>query len=61
MEDTQNNAPGSLPSAQAAKLGAGKRAPDSQSTTKRYVYSPTSRGIHPPIKHDKAHEQEEHS
>lgn len=35
MEDTQNSAPGSLPPAQAAKLGAPRRAAESQSTTKR--------------------------
>ena len=37
MEDTQNSAPGQLPSAQATKLGAPKKGPDGQSTTKRYV------------------------
>jgi hypothetical protein len=37
MEDTQNSAPGSLPPAQAAKLGAPRRAADAQSTTKRFV------------------------
>lgn len=37
MEDTQNSAPGSLPPAQAAKLGAPRRAADAQSTTKRLV------------------------
>jgi ubiquitin-conjugating enzyme E2 C len=36
MEDTQNSAPGSLPAAQAAKLGAPRRTADAQSTTKRY-------------------------
>jgi hypothetical protein len=35
MEDTQNSAPGSLPAAQVAKLGAPRRGPDAQSTTKR--------------------------
>jgi ubiquitin-conjugating enzyme E2 C len=35
MEDTQNSAPGILPTAQAAKLAAPRRAPDAQSTTKR--------------------------
>jgi hypothetical protein len=35
MEDTQNSAPGSLPPAQVAKLGAPRRAADAQSTTKR--------------------------
>ena len=37
MEDTQNSAPGSLPPAQAAKLGVPRRAADAHSTTKRYV------------------------
>lgn len=36
MEDNQNSAPGSLPSAQAAKLAP--RRPDTMSTTKRCVY-----------------------
>ena len=36
MEDTQNNAPGSLPSAQASKLAAPRKGPDAHSTTKRY-------------------------
>lgn len=31
-EDNQNSAPGSVP---ASKLGASRRGPDSQSTTKR--------------------------
>ncbi|EHL02176.1 putative Ubiquitin-conjugating enzyme E2-20 kDa [Glarea lozoyensis 74030] len=35
MEDTQNSAPGSLPSAQASKLAAPRKGPDAQSTTKR--------------------------
>jgi len=35
MEDTQNSAPGSLPLAQAAKLGAPRKTQDSHSTTKR--------------------------
>jgi ubiquitin-conjugating enzyme E2 C len=35
MEDTQNSAPGALPAAQAAKLGAPRKGPDAQSTTKR--------------------------
>lgn len=35
MEDTQNSAPGSLPTAQKAKLGASRKGPDAQSTTKR--------------------------
>lgn len=34
MEDNQNSAPGSV---QEAKLNAGRKAPDSQSTTKRFV------------------------
>jgi hypothetical protein len=37
MEDTQNSAPGSLPSAQASKLAVPRKGPDAQSTTKRYV------------------------
>jgi ubiquitin-conjugating enzyme E2 C len=37
MEDTQNSAPGTLPTNQAAKLGAPRRGPDGQSTTKRLV------------------------
>jgi ubiquitin-conjugating enzyme E2 C len=37
MEDTQNSAPGALPAAQAAKLGAPRKGPDAQSTTKRFV------------------------
>lgn len=40
MEDTQNSAPGSLPAAQAAKLGAPRKAQDVQSTTKRLVSLP---------------------
>ncbi|KAE9368659.1 hypothetical protein N431DRAFT_561031 [Stipitochalara longipes BDJ] len=35
MEDTQNSAPGILPSNQAAKLGAPRKGNDAQSTTKR--------------------------
>ncbi|KAG9242468.1 ubiquitin-conjugating enzyme/RWD-like protein [Calycina marina] len=35
MEDNQNSAPGTLPAAQAAKLGDPRRANDAQSTTKR--------------------------
>ena len=35
MEDTQNSAPGSLPPVQASKLGAPRKGPDAQSTTKR--------------------------
>lgn len=38
MEDTQNSAPGILPSNQAAKLGAPRRGNDAQSTTKRSVF-----------------------
>lgn len=34
MEDNQNSAPGGV---QEAKLNAGRKAPDSQSTTKRFV------------------------
>jgi ubiquitin-conjugating enzyme E2 C len=37
MEDTQNSAPGSLPAAQASKLGAPRKGPDAHSTTKRLV------------------------
>ncbi len=37
MEDTQNSAPGSLPSNQAAKLGGPRRGNDAHSTTKRSV------------------------
>ena len=35
MEDTQNSAPDTLPTAQAAKLGGARRGPDAMSTTKR--------------------------
>ncbi|KAI9744491.1 MAG: Ubiquitin-conjugating enzyme E2 11 [Claussenomyces sp. TS43310] len=35
MEDTQNFAPGSLSTAQAAKLGSSRRGPDTMSVTKR--------------------------
>jgi ubiquitin-conjugating enzyme E2 C len=38
MEDTQNSAPGILPSNQAAKLGAPRKGNDAQSTTKRLVF-----------------------
>lgn len=37
-EDTQNSAPGMLSAAQASKLGASRKGPDAQSTTKRSVY-----------------------
>jgi len=41
-EDNQNSAPGSI---QAAKLGASRKGPDTQSVTKRYV-SPGSQALH---------------
>jgi hypothetical protein len=45
MEDTQNSAPGSLPPAQAAKLGAPRKAQDAHSTTKRLVSLSNFTGI----------------
>jgi len=45
MEDTQNSAPGILPSNQAAKLGAPRKGNDAQSTTKRSVSCPTATAI----------------
>ena len=40
MEDNQNSAPGTVPPAQAAKLGGSRRPNDAQSTTKRFVSIP---------------------
>jgi ubiquitin-conjugating enzyme E2 C len=39
MEDNQNSAPGSVPAAQAAKLGS-RPAQNAQSTTKRFATCP---------------------